>query len=218
MKVHIERILKSPSGIGMLAFELLVLAALTLAGFITVISAFLLLVLVAGFSIFILLQSPLGARVIVKEKQRERQERDARILGGVAAARKRLSMLRIADKEVAESLNDLVYCAGRYLELSVRGNDRDPEIEDSIFGAIEVVDDYLRLSDASMAMHKFRNSKGSGKSQTTSMQTSDSMLTQRTCKALDAGCALIYQRLALLDGGIIDGISAQDRSEIREEL
>lgn len=218
MKVHVVRILKSPLGLGMLMFEVLVLAGLAVTGFISLLSAFLLFVLAAGLSILLLLQTAIGARAVVDEKNRERQERDARVLGGVAAARKRLSMLRMPNEEVAASLNALVYGAGRYLELSVRGNDRDPEVEDSIFGAIEVVDDYLRLTDASMSRHKIRNSKGTAKAQSSSLQTHETLLTQRTCKALDAACAMIDQRLALSEGGIIDGVSAQIRSEIREEL
>uniref|UniRef100_A0A7C3E592 Uncharacterized protein n=1 Tax=Gracilinema caldarium TaxID=215591 RepID=A0A7C3E592_9SPIR len=96
----------------------------------------------------LILQTGTGARSVVQESDRERNERDARILGGIAAARKRLSLLRLPDGQVKVAIDKLVYVGGLYLEGTVKGHDRDPLVEDAILSALEIVDEYLHRLDA----------------------------------------------------------------------
>lgn len=74
---------------------------------------------IALLDMVVLLQTPAGAQSVVREKERERKERDARILGGIAAARKRLSLLRLPEGPVTSSIDKLVYVGGLYLEGAV---------------------------------------------------------------------------------------------------
>jgi hypothetical protein len=154
-----------------------------------------------------LLMSPLGVRSVIAEKERDRSDRDARVLGGVAAARKRLSLLRIRDEGVKAALDALVLAAGRYLESAVRSDKRDPIAEDAVIGAVEAVDDYLRMADAASSADRHRTS-GSADSGSAGVGAGPA---ERTVRVLIAAAEEIEARLAHED-------SAADRMAAREEL
>ena len=215
MKSHLARFIRSPLGLSALAADALLSAALFLTGLLSAIIAVLVFVLLVCLSFLVLLQTGLGAKAIVKERKREREERDARILGGVAAARKRLSLLHVADAEVSAALDRLVYAAGKYLEAAVRGLDRDPAAEDAVLGAVEVIDDYLRLGDAKSSGRRFRGTAERGEDERIE---GGEAIAERTVRALAAAADEIERRLDLAAGGIVDGVSAADRAAAREDL
>ncbi len=214
MKSHLARFLRSPLGLAVLAVDAGLSAALAVTGILAAPMAGLAFLLLACLSFLVLLQTRWGATAVVAEKDREREERDARILGGLAAARKRLSLLRIADPTVASALERLVYAAGKYLEATVRGLDRDPAAEDAVLGAVEAIDDYLRLEDARSSGRRFR---GGGERGEGEAQEAGNVLAERTGRALSAAAEEIERRLDLAAGGIVDGTTAADRSAAREE-
>jgi len=117
----------------------------------------LLLVLCSGAVLF---KTGLGTRSVIKEKDREREERDARVLGGIAVARKRLALLRVPDPEVDRSLQSLVVAAGEYLTATVKGRDRDPLIEDAILSSVETMESYLQIRNAHAASSHFHRPNG----------------------------------------------------------
>ena len=224
MKAVLKRFLRSPLGLGIWVLCILFAAISVLIGAVPAFVAIPVFAL-AGFlaSLFFML-TPMGANSVVGESERERGDRDARVLGGVAAARKRLSLLRIADPRVRESLDRLVFAAGTYLESAVRNDSRDPVAEDAVLGAVEVVDDYLCLADAASASRR-RGKTGSG-SVNSKVDIEPDGQAERTVRALDAASAELEQRLGADLGGFVDGgpktdgsgITAADRVKAREEL
>jgi hypothetical protein len=125
---------------------------------------------------------------------------------------------------VKESLDRLVSAAGTYLEAAVRNDSRDPVAEDAVLGAVEVVDDYLRLSDAASAS-RHRGKAGPGNTAPNAENQPDAQA-DRTVRALDAASAELEGRLGADLGGFVDqgpntdgsGITAADRVKAREEL
>ncbi len=217
MNSHLSRFLRSPLGLAVLAVDAGLAAALAVTGILAPPMAGLAFLLLACLSVLVLLQTRWGATAVVAEKDREREERDARILGGLAAARKRLSLLRIADPTVASALERLVYAAGKYLEAAVRGLDRDPAAEDAVLGAVEAIDDYLALEDARSSGRRFRGGGERAERGDGEAQEAGNVLAERTGRALSAAAEEIERRLDLAAGGIVDGTTAADRSAAREE-
>lgn len=206
MNTNLARFWRSPLGVAVIAGAAVSTVAVGLSGLVFFPVAVVLGVALVGAASFVLIQTPLGGMAVVAERGRERDERDARVLGGVAAARKRLSMVRLADPAAAAALNRAVLAAGSYLEATVRGAERDPEAEDAVLGAVEAVGDYLREIDAASTRQRAGADK-SGRA-----FPIDAALTERTVRALDAAAAGISARLAAA------GPSAADRIAAREEL
>lgn len=148
MKKHLIDFYRSPAGLGTVGVCASFMVLLRALGVLSTLAALLLFPALVFSCSLLLLNTRFGAASVVGERDRERAERDARILGGVAAARKRLSLLRIEDEGVAAALRRLIHASGSYLEAAVRGADRDPVAEEALFGALESVDEYLRLADA----------------------------------------------------------------------
>jgi len=144
----IIRFFKSPLGLATTGLILLGASLAILVGHFSPLAVVPVALVVLVTALVLILQTRAGARAVVEEQDRERQEREARILGGVAAARKRLSLLRVPAGPVKEAIDRLVYAAGLYLEATLKGRDRDPIAEDAILSALEVVDEYLHRLDA----------------------------------------------------------------------
>jgi hypothetical protein len=221
MKSHLARFLRSPLGLLTLIIDAVPAVVLFLTGLLSAPVAVLVFALVACVSVLTFMHTGLGAKAVVQEKAREVDERNARILGGVAAARKRLSLLRIGDPAVSAALERLVYAAGKYLEASIRGAERDPASEDAVLGAIEVVDDYLRMEDAATSGRRFH---GNAERSEDEKVEGGGALSERTSRALTAAADEIERRLDLAAGGLVDGdasankVSAADRAAARGEL
>ncbi|MCA1949387.1 MAG: hypothetical protein LDL24_02370 [Treponema sp.] len=147
IKSAMLRFLKSPLGLIVMGLNILGAALAMLLFHFPIMVVLPVFIVIALADVIVLLQTETGARSVIAEQDRERAERDARILGGVAAARKRLSMLRFDTGPVKEAVDQLVFAAGLYLEATVKGSGRDPLIEDAIIGALEVVDEYLHQID-----------------------------------------------------------------------
>ena len=190
MKVLLFRFLRSPLGLGLWGLCAFLVAASVAGGLLPLLAAVPLFGAAGAIATLALLLSPAGARSVVAERDRDRSERDARVLGGVAAARKRLALLRLKDASVKEAVDRLVSAAGGYLEAAVRRDSRDPVIEDAVLGAVEAVDDYLRLADA----------KGGGAD-----------IAARTVRVLAGASEEIERRVR-------DSYAAADRMAAREDL
>jgi len=224
MKAVFSRFLRSPLGLGIWVLCVLFAAISILVGAVPVLVAIPVFALAGILASMVLMLTPLGAQSVVGERERENRERDARVLGGVAAARKRLSLLRITDPQVKVSLDRLVFAAGTYLESAVRNDSRDPLAEDAVLGAVEVIDDYLRLSDAASSSYH----RGKAASESTISKGNQELDSQahRTIRALDAAAVELERRLGADLGGFVDGgprtdgsgITATDRVKAREEL
>jgi len=147
----------------------------------------------------LLLLTPFGARSVVAERDRDRSDRDARALGGVAAARKRLALLRLENEAVKAELDRLILTAGKYLESAVKNDSRDPKAEDAVLSAVEVVNDYLLLVDAASSRKRGGEPDGEG------------TVVERTIRALSASSDEIERCLGVVS-------AASDRAAIREEL
>jgi len=224
MKAVYTRFLRSPLGLGIWVLCILFATVSILVGAVPAFVAIPVFVLAGIFASMFLMLTPMGAHSVVRESDRERGERDARVLGGVAAARKRLALLRIADPRVRESLDRLVLAAGSYLESAVRNDSRDPVAEDAVLGAVEAVDDYLHLSDvASSSRHR---GKSGPRNSNSKIENEQDVHADRTVRALDAASADLERRLGVDLGGFVDGgpntngsgITAADRVKAREEL
>ncbi len=197
MKRIIVRFFRSPVGVAVLGSGAAAAAVLVLVGGVPAPVAVPLCLLAVAAAAFVLLSSPVGARAVAGEGDRDRRERDARALGGVAAARKRLSLLRVGDPEVKAAIDRLTLAAGLYLERAVKTDGRDPVSEDAVLGAVEVLNDYLQLADAAS-------------SRVRSGGAADLDIAVRTVGALSASAAEIERRL--------DPQAAADRIAAREEL
>lgn len=160
MKSIISRFFRSPLGLTLLIASAAVAFLLTAINVVAPFGAFLLFLLLVLCSGIVLFRTGLGARSVIQERDREREERDARILGGIAAARKRLALLRLPDPEVDRSLQALVVAAGEYLTATVKGQDRDPIIEDAILSSVETIESYLQIKNAQAASSRFHRSSG----------------------------------------------------------
>lgn len=163
IKSAMLRLIKSPLGLLVMGCNLIgaVLAILLFHVPIAVVVP--VFFIIALLDVIVLLQTEAGAQSVIAEQDRERAERDARILGGVAAARKRLSLLRLDAGPVKEAVDQLVYAAGLYLEATVKGSGRDPIVEDAIISTLEVVDEYLyqldMLKNESLLISRSRDKK-----------------------------------------------------------
>ena len=160
MKSIFSLFFRSPLGLTLLIVSAAAAFLLTAAKMVAPFGAFLLFLLLVLCSGVVLFKTGLGARSVIKEKDREREERDARILGGIAAARKRLALLQVPDPEVDRSLQALVLAAGEYLTATVKGLDRDPLIEDAILSSVETMESYLQIRNAHAASSRFHRSNG----------------------------------------------------------
>jgi len=226
----LKRFASSPLGLLSWALPIAVAALCWVTGVSNLLVALPAGILVSVLLFLSLAVSPLGGKAIVAEGERERSERDARILGGIATARKRLSLVRPPDASVAAALDRLVLAAGRYLESAVRTGNRDPLCEDAVLGAVEVMDDYLRLADSSVDAQD-RGGEGRSPGVMASgarrrVRPDTSSHAERTCRALDASREGIEVRLGLApgkggQGRSADGLSldeVEDRVSAREEL
>jgi len=224
MKTVFTRFLRSPLGLGIWVLCILFASLSMLMGAVPALVAIPVFALAGILASLFFMLTPMGARSVVGESDRERGERDARVLGGVAAARKRLSLLRIADPRVRESLDRLVFAAGSYLESAVRHDSRDPVAEDAVLGAVEAVDDYLRLSDAASSSR--RRGKAVAGNAASKIDKEPDAHADRTVRALDAASSELELRLGAELGGFVDGgpntdgsgITAADRVKARGEL
>lgn len=198
MKEIVCRFLRSPLGISVWGASAFAAAALAAAGLAGPLAAAGLCLALGTVATFAFLSHPLGARSVVAERDRARAESDARVLGRVAAARKRLSLVRVGDGAVKAELDRLVLAAGRYLEEAVKRDARDPVSEDAVVGAVELMNDYLSIVDAAAAA-------GRGG------QAADaSVVVDRTVRALAASADEIEGRLGTAP-------RAADRISAREE-
>ncbi len=224
----LKRFASSPLGLLSWALPIAVAAVCWVTGVSNLLVALPVGILVSVLLFLFLAVSPLGGKAIVAEGERERSERDARILGGIATARKRLSLVRPPDTPVAAALDSLVLAAGRYLESAVRTGNRDPLCEDAVLGAVEVMDDYLRLADSSVDDRggEGRSPSGTGAGPRRRVRNDVSSQAERTCRALEASRESIDVRLGLAPGkgwlgSGADGLSlkdVEDRVSAREEL
>jgi hypothetical protein len=221
MKSYLIRFLRSPLGLIAVFMDAAFAVVLVLTGLLSVPIAIVAFVVVCCITVLTLMQTGLGGAAIVQEKTRERNESDARILGGVAAARKRLSLLRIGDPVVSAALERLVYASGKYLEAQVRGADRDSSAEDAVLGGIEAVDDFLRMEDAARSGRHFHG--GADRNEGDQVETGGA-LAERTARVLNAASDEIERRLDLAAGGVVSGeagsqgITSADRAAAREDL
>jgi hypothetical protein len=221
MKSQLIRFLRSPLGLIAVSMDAAFAAVLVLTGLLSLPVAIGAFVVVCCVTVLTLMQTGIGGAAIVQEKTRERDESDARILGGVAAARKRLSMLRIGDPVVSAALERLVYASGKYLEAQVRGAQRDPAAEDAVLGGIEAIDDFLRMEDAARSGRHFHG--GADRNEIDQAETGGA-LAERTARVLNSASDEIENRLGLQSGGLVSGeagsrgITSADRAASREDL
>jgi hypothetical protein len=202
--------------------------ALSASGVLSPWIAFPLFALLYAVEAIVLMQTSLGSTAVVAEGDRERKDRDARILGAVAVARKRLSLLKPADSSVAASIDRMVLASGHYLEACVRGNDRDPVVEDAVLGAVEAVDDYLRMLDARSIGKRMspavrepvgtsgRGTPGLGGEAEAGLGGKN--IETATVRVLDKAALEIETRLNLQLGGAQDGVVVKDRMDAREDM
>lgn len=191
MKSIVSRFFRSPLGLTLLFASAAVAFLLTAVKVVAPFGAFILFLLLVLCSGAVLFTTGLGARSVIKERDREREERDARILGGIAAARKRLALLRLPDPEVDRSLQALVVVAGEYLTATVKGRDRDPLIEDAILSSVETMESYLQIRNAHAASSRFRHPTGEDAKPTSSLPLQG----VETVLALEAAIGQIEHRL-----------------------
>ncbi|OHE59545.1 MAG: hypothetical protein A2Y36_18670 [Treponema sp. GWA1_62_8] len=206
MKEHLFRFLRTPLGLAVVASNAALLVFLPVSGTLPFIAALPLCAAIAVIEVLAILQTRLGANAVVAEKGRERDERDARILGGVAAARKRLSLLRIADAEVASAVDRVVLASGLYLESSIKGAPRSPEAEDAVISSVEIVGDYLRIIDASSSARRMRAAEGRDASERATAE-----LAVRTLTAA-------ADEIERISGASAGASASADRLAAREEL
>ncbi|WP_304224614.1 hypothetical protein [Gracilinema caldarium] len=195
IKSAMLRLLRSPLGLLVMSLNLLgAVLAILLFHFplVVVVPVFLIIALV---DIIMLLQTEPGARSVIAEQDRERAERDARILGGVAAARKRLGLLRLDPGPVKDAVDRLVYAAGLYLEATIKGSDRDPVVEDAILGAIETVDTYLHQVDMIKNESMFTFNKKDVPAETAYQDSRIETLASHTGTIIEQAVEAVFRRL-----------------------
>jgi hypothetical protein len=238
MNTHLRRFFRSPLGLAVLGSDLVAAVALSASGVLPPWIAVPLFALLYVVEAVALMQTSLGSGAVVAEGDRERKDRDASILGAVAVARKRLSLLKPADSSVAASIDRLVLASGHYLEACVKGSDRDPVVEDAVLGAVEAVDDYLRMLDARSMAKRIRSAQkdpqGTVAREDGSREAEDRRMPEQggegeagagrqhieavTVRVLDKAAEEIETRLNLPLGGARDGVAAQDRMDAREDM
>ncbi len=226
MKGIIARFLRSPLGLSLLGIDLVFFSALAMAGYLSVPLAFLLGVAAALVECVIAIQTKLGARSIVAEKDRAREERDALALASFAAARKRLSLLRVSDGDLAAAIERLSLNAGYYLEKAIKNGERDPRLEEAVLGSVEVIDNYLRLLNSTADSRRYRrgeSAKPDGVEARADMVYKEKERADKAhaLRLLEINARLMEDTLALLDGGPADslhGPSVRDKQKALGEL
>jgi hypothetical protein len=110
----------------------------------------------------------------------------------------------------------------------VRGNDRDPVVEDAVLGAVEAVDDYLRMLDARSIGKRMspavrepvgtsgRGTPGLGGEAEAGLGGKN--IETATVRVLDKAALEIETRLNLQLGGAQDGVVIKDRMDAREDM
>ena len=187
LKVVVIRLLKSPLGLLVLGLSMVLACIAVFVGHLPVLVVLPLFCIIALIDILVLIQTKAGIQSVVAETNRERQERDARILGGIAAARKRLSLLRLPEGPVKTAIDRLIYVGGLYLEETVKGKDRDPLVEDAILSSLEIVDEYIHRLDIIKNEDRLTD-KGSDR-------VSETELTAHTAEILQRSVDEVYRRL-----------------------
>jgi hypothetical protein len=187
LKVVVIRLLKSPLGLLVLGLSVVLAFIAVFVGHLPILVVLPLFCIIALIDILVLIQTKAGIQSVVAESNRERQERDARILGGIAAARKRLSLLRLPEGPVKTAIERLIYVGGLYLEETVKGKDRDPLVEDAILSSLEIVDEYLHRLDVMKS--------GSWLTGQDADSAAEAELTAHTAEILQRSVDEVYRRL-----------------------
>lgn len=219
MNELLKKFLKSPLAIGLACTNALLAVGAALSGIAPTLVVLSLFVIVTGGEMTLLLASKPGAKAILAEQDRERNERDAEKLLTAAALRKRLSLLRIDDAALKTLIDKLVLASGLYLDACTKGSPRDPFIEDSLAQASNMVNEYLKISD-STRIEQFLEPRGGTDGSTSSIAPVDSgvALVEKTRALLDESVREIEERLALPQGGLEGNHTARDAMESRQEL
>ncbi len=208
MQNLITKFLRSPLAIGVVCGNALLAVGAALAGIAPVLVVAPLFVFVTGGELAMILLSKSGAKAILAEQKRERDEHDAECLEETARQRKRLAMLRIENPEVKAAIDRLVFVAGVYLESCAKGNARNPIVEDAVQNAAKTVDGYLHLIDAGRIGSRIESKAPTGPQD----------LEQKAILSLDGSTRLIAEQLALPFGGLEGNHTVLDAVDGRQEL
>jgi hypothetical protein len=100
-----------------------------------------------GLESFILIQTPIGAKAIVAARDRENAERAEGAVAAAQADYERLSVLRLADPELAKTRDYLAQMAGEYLAAAKRQRTHSPVADQLIREGLETIDLFLKESD-----------------------------------------------------------------------
>lgn len=208
MQDLITKFIRSPLAIGIVCGNALVAVGAALAGIAPVLVVASLFLFVTGGELALVLLSKPGAKAILGEQKRERDEHDAERLEETAHLRKRLAMLRIENPEVKAAIDRLVFVAGVYLESCAKGNARDPIVEDAVQHAANAVDGYLHLIDAGRIGSRIESKPSTGPQD----------LEQKAILSLDGSTRLIAEKIALPFGGLEGNHTVLDAMDGRQEL
>ncbi len=227
MNELLKKFLKSPLAISLVALNVLLAGGAMLFGLLPTLAALPLLVIVTGGEMVALLNSTSGAKAIVAEQDRKRDERDAEKLAQTSALRKRLALLRVDDPALKASIDRIVLTAGLYLDACAKGGSRDPFVEDAISRAAETINGYLKIADGAR-VEGLLGSRGSEDADAALRADADldssvsrhagADIARKTRALVDGATRTIEERLALPQGGIEGNHTALDEMESRQEL
>lgn len=207
--ILIRNFFRSPRTISLLGINILIALTVMLTTSVPVLVVLSLFVVISGGEMAALLTSKSGAKAILAEQDRERNEQDAEKLSNAAALRKRLALLRIDDPALKASIDKIVVASGLYLDSCAKGGIRDPIVENALEQTVNAVNAYLRVSDGDLIERRFNAQDES---------TATTSLTARTRDLIEKYVEEMADRLALPQGGLEGNHTALDALESREEL
>ncbi|MCX8014085.1 MAG: hypothetical protein N3A02_07315 [Rectinema sp.] len=217
MNEYVRAFFRSPLAIAVLSATTLAAAAAVLTGLMPITIVVPLYVGITGGAIAFILSSKTGARAILKEQDRARNERDAMILEDIACIRKQLSMVRLEREDLRRTIEKIVLAAGMYLESCAEGNPRDPFIEEAIRHAEHMLRSYLRLNDA-RAVHRVLNDVNAASNSPESLESGEPAIMKSLTESLEKTAREIGERLALPEGGLEKSRARLDQLNADREL
>jgi len=205
----IKEFLRSPRTIGLLGINILIALTVVLTTSMPILVVLPLFVVISGGEMAALLASKSGAKAILAEQDRERNERDAEKLADAATLRKRLALMRIDDAGLKASIDKIVVASGLYLDSCAKSGIRDPMVENALEQVVVVINEYLRVSDGALIEQRLNARDESAK---------NTSLIARTRDLIEKYVSEMADRLALPQGGLEGNHTVLDSLESREEL
>ncbi len=191
---------RSPLGIGVAGGSLVLALAAMLWGGVPAALSLGGMILLYTIASGLLLLTRRGASSIVKEQDYLRFLKVSERIQEASDIRDKVSFIRIADAELAESVQYFLLVSGQYLDSCRKEHLYDPVANDALSSVLSLIQGFLSESDETSVEKRFKLPDDNPVPDVES----------RTISAIREAAAVIKERRIAIDGGMNDILSARE--------